>query len=398
MTRFKAHICFVSDQPLPNILPILSEQMKPEKVYLLCSDQQSKKGHGESQKAVLEHHGVKVRIVPVTDAFDMDNIEAAVDELIEQHGPGEIAFNATGGTKLMSIAAFERCQCKDVSVFYVQTPDIIWLPRQEDNRDMRIPYSSSLKLKDFLLAHGVDLHDEENAPIDERHRELARFWANRAEKYASAYSALNYYAANAEKDLSFNVSLQDRKQPPPPYLENLLEELEHEKWITFHKTGNKDQKSYKFKDEKARLFVNGGWLEMWVFHELQSIQQKQKYPQISIVTRNVQVQQRPGSTRKPVKNELDVVAIVNHRMWVFECKTSRLGKPQDKREGEQMIYKLAGTMKNMGGLRTQGCVVSFNRLRDEEKSRAELLEIKVIDGHNLHDLKSRLVTTLELKA
>ena len=61
-----------------------------------------------------------------------------------------------------------------------------------------------------------------------------------------------------------------------------------------------------------------------------------------------------------------------------------------------MIYKLAGLMKSLGGLRTKGCVVSFNELRDQEKSRADLFDIAVIDGKNLKHLRSQLCTVLKL--
>ena len=387
--RFKAHICFVSDQPLPNILPVLHEDMKPEKVYLLCSEQQAKQGNGEAQKAVLEHKGVTVEVVKVADAYDMEHIETAVNELINNHQPDEIVFNATGGTKLMSIAAFEQCLCGGIGVFYVQTPDVLWLNAPGSGSEEKPVITESLSLSDFLKAHGVDLLESEISPIVEPLKSLACSWAKRAGKYAREYSSINYYAGKASEDECLAFSVPSNKQHGN--LKNLLDELEHEGLVEF--IGGEE---YRFQNKDIRQFANGGWLEARVFDELQSL--RTNHPQISVVARNVTVQQRPGSTRSDVKNELDVVAVVSHRMWVFECKTARFQGPQpDRRSGEEMVYKLASTMKNMGGLRTQGCVVSFNSLRNEEKSRAELLEIEVIDGSNLKDLRSKLVQALGLK-
>jgi len=84
-------------------------------------------------------------------------------------------------------------------------------------------------------------------------------------------------------------------------------------------------------------------------------------------------------------------------MWVFECKTRTYGNFST--HGEEMIYKLAGIMRNMGGIRTRGCVVSFNALRDIEKSRADLLNIDVVDGRNLrkNSFRSKLVQIFGLK-
>jgi len=394
VSRFKAHICFVSDQPLPNILPVLHEGMKPERVYLLCSKQQEERGNSEAQKAVLESRNIAVEKVPVTDAFDIESIQEAIDGLIEKHKPSELAFNATGGTKPMSIAAFEQCVCRDVSVFYVQTPEIIWLSTPDEVNKKGLVIAGSLPLDIFLEAHGVNLISSDDTGVADSLLALAKPWADRAEKYASAYSALNYYAGQAkDSDLKTEVSMQNRAKCLP----ELLREIEHGGLIRFDKAqSNKSQETYKFQSENIRQFINGGWLEMLVFDELQSLWKT--HPQITDVARNVRVRQRPGSTRSPVENELDVVAVINHQMWVFECKTRRWEQAdEDRRGGEEMVYKLASTMKNMGGLRTQGCVVSFNSLRPVEKSRAELLDIDVIDGPNLRNLRSKLVTTLGLK-
>lgn len=386
--RFKAHICFVSDQPLPNILPVLHKDMKPEKIYLLCSEQQSQRGNGEAQRAVLKHQDVEVEVVEVTDAYNMEKIGIAVSELIDKHQRNEIVFNATGGTKLMSIAAFERCKCKGIGVFYVQTPDVLWLNAPGSGSEEKSVIAESLLLHDFLEAHGVDLVEREISPIAEPLKSLACSWANRAGNYAGEYSLINYYAGKASKDKSLAFSVPSNKLHG--YFKSLLSELERNGLVKF--IGGEE---YRFQNKASRQFVNGGWLEARVFDELQSL--RTNNPQISVVARNVKVQQRPGSTGSCVINELDVVAVVNHRMWVFECKTTRFeGRQSDKKIGEKMVYKLASTMKNMGGLRTQGCVVSFNPLRPEEKSRAELLEISVIDGPNLQELRSKLVQALGL--
>ena len=395
MTRFKAHIGFVSDQPLPNMLPMLHEAMKPEKVYLLCSEQQNKKGNVQAQQTVLARMGVAVEVVPVADAFALQAIGTTIDELIDRHSPDEVVFNATGGTKPMSIAAFEQCMCKGVGVFYVQTPEIIWLNATGHETDERFVITGSLPLDKFLQAHSVELLERTTNRVPRSLSELAAHWASRAENYAKAYSALNYYAGKAEKKpgLAVAISRENRAK----HLTDLLKELEHHKLIEFIKTDRKDSEQYKFKDEPTRQFVNGGWLEARVFDALESL--RERYPRIAVVARNVHVRQRPGVTRSEVKNELDVVALIDHQMWVFECKTSRVdldSDRSDRRGGEEMVYKLAGIMKNMGGLRTRGCVVSFNPLRDVEKSRAELLDIAVIDGRNLANLRSKLIITLGL--
>ena len=391
MSRFKAHICFVSDQPLPNILPALHPDLKPEKIYLLSTA--LKKANANAQETVLKGRGIQVEIIDIPDAFHIDSIQENVDKIIKAHADKqELVLNATGGTKPMSIAAFKQCYKDDISVFYMQTPKVIWLSNtQQDELEIR----ESLSLKEYLQSHDVIMQSREIRGIPAKRREMAERWAGHWGKYSKVFSRLNKYASKAQNN---ELQVQIPKDGRSEDFNNWLRELEESSELLEYEKSLSDAKheTYRFKSENDRKFLNGMWLEEYVYDLLCSM--KEQYPGITEVARNVEVQQHPQTTRKDVKNELDVVAIANQQMWVFECKTGQqLGK-EGQHPGEEAVYKLASTMKNMGGLRTRGCIVSCNRLRDEEKSRAELLDIHVIDVDSVkkENLRSRLVPILGL--
>ncbi|MYB35587.1 MAG: DUF1887 family protein [Gammaproteobacteria bacterium] len=394
MSQIKAHICIVSDQPLPNILPVLHPEMKPEKVYLLCSEEQRKQSNDKAQKKIIESLGCKVDIVDVSSAFDIEVIGEQTENILKGYAEphNNLLLNATGGTKPMSIAAFEQCVCHDIGVFYVQTPEIIWLSESSRFASWsHIP--NSLPLQKFIEAHCLDLQHLQPNRIPSAQSEMSISWADRAEKYSKEYSSINRYASLAkDHDLVMSIPNKDHRGN----FQSLLSELEHGGYIRAEETGKLTaSNAYRFVSEECRRFVNGGWLEDYVFQQIRSL--KDIYPQINDVARNIEVKSNRNITRLETRNELDVVAIVNNRMWVFECKTRIYEKSST--HGEEMIYKLAGIMKNMGGMRTRGCVVSFNALRNVEKSRADLLNIDVVDGRHLskNNFRSKLVQIFGLK-
>lgn len=388
------HICLVSAQPLINILPALAPSLQPDLVYLLTSKQQVSNADHQSQ--VLKELGIATEAKHFDDAYDLEAIQALVEDILQQHPDDQLMLNATGGTKPMSIAAYESFYFADAAdnerpVFYFQDDHVIWLHPQ--NREP-LHLEQTLTLRQFLRAHGLQVTDENSKKVPQRLAELAASWARRAEKHRTLYGTLNYLAAKAANTLKTDCSSQISSNRD---FDNLIYELEQKQLLSY----NPKNRLMTFPDEEARFFVNGGWLEEHLFSVLTELQQD--YPEkISAVSRSISVEfinPTPRQQQRQVRNELDVIAIVNHQMWVFECKTKKLNSrnQQGENDAQGMIYKLAGMMKSLGGLRTTGCVISFDKISDYDKSRAELFDIRTIDGANLKNLKSLLSGMLRLK-
>lgn len=90
--------------------------------------------------------------------------------------------------------------------------------------------------------------------------------------------------------------------------------------------------------------------------------------------------------KNKVKNEIDVAFMHEGGFCIVECKTSRL---DDLEEAKAVVYKLE-TLKKFGGLKTTLILVSYHKLHDEAKKRADSVGIKVIHGEGLRSLKNQL--------
>jgi Domain of unknown function (DUF1887) len=156
MNNPDAHICLLSEQPSPNICPLLDPRMQPREVVLVVTPQQRQRV--EHYRAVLGPRGVKVAVLEIGNAFDTEEIAGCVEkELDSRLKQGQhILINATGGTKPMSIAAYMVGYNRDVPVFYVHDDQIEWLCNP-DKKYESMHLQERLKLEAFLQIHGVEV-------------------------------------------------------------------------------------------------------------------------------------------------------------------------------------------------------------------------------------------------
>ena len=386
MSRFQGHICFVSNQPLPNILPTLHLELKPEKMYLLCGEGQKKKG--EAQKKALESLDIEVKLINISNTFNVDAIQRTIDREIIQFSANpwkELALNVTSGTNLMSFAALEKCADIDIDVFhmptpYMQTPEVIWL-KNTSHKLENLPIEGSLEIKTFLKAHGSDLENhkefEKEESIPENRRKLAKCWADRAGcGWGDAYKQLNQLVDKASENILEEPDPLKEKEK----LCTLLNELKHCKLLLPVK--EKGDKYVKFKDDESRKWIGGVWLKEYVYSELLSL--REEYPQqITDIVRNAEVQARRHHST------IDVIASVNNQLWGILCYTSTTASKDI--QIQLSAQKLARNMKNMGGQNARGCIVSFRQVNSEVKELIKSDDVSVIDSTDLH---RKLVSTL----
>lgn len=140
-------ISLIGEQPAPNLLP--TQHLQPQESLLVCTDRTRKTA--ERLKKVL------APICPChLHSIDGYNIEAAQKELgavVDQHYDDKtFVFNLTGGTKLMSLAAFLLAQERQASFLYFQS---------EGNRSRLLTYrwrGNQVELvTDEELSHSISL-------------------------------------------------------------------------------------------------------------------------------------------------------------------------------------------------------------------------------------------------
>lgn len=374
-------ICLLSEQPAPNLCPVLDSRFSVQEVVFVTSPQQTKRVPWLEQ--VLKPRGIKVSTLPVENAFAFDELLATLEAEVQQRKTlgQHLLINATGGTKPMSIAAHMAGFNADVPVFYVQNDHVYWLndaPAGQRDFDLE----ERLRLNAYLQAHGCTLLDSGSPQVPPNH--MALFYELiEIPSFAGQLKTLNWLAYQA-RNPNLKATLSD-KQKNNQALGALLDKLESAALL---KTlGN----SVVFAGESERALCNGFWLEDFCLK--QATEYRQQDASIQDIQRGVNIKTL-GEGDKAVKNELDLALLRHNRLYLIECKTRQFkdGEP----DAASALYKLATLSKQIGGNQSRAMLVSFYELRPYDKERARALGVAVVDGPQvLKNFKSHLAQWLK---
>ncbi len=185
---------------------------------------------------------------------------------------------------------------------------------------------------------------------------------------------LNWLAQQAEDRRSLHATLTEQ-QADSRALDALLREFEDAGALA------KEGAKLIFASEAERDFVKGGWLERHVFQTVDDLSRelglRDKAANLVVLDSG------------DVKNELDVAFLARNRLFVIECKTARMDRPEAPKANDT-LFKLAEICRRVGGLGTRGMLVSYRGLREEEKRLAAALRIELATGGELARLKEKI--------
>jgi Domain of unknown function (DUF1887) len=380
MTKFDTHLCLVSAQATPNLIPVMDQTSAPHRVVLAVST--GMKQRAEWLLAVMRRHGVQVEILHVPDAYDFNGCwEIFSDWLTAQQC--SVALNVTGGTKVMAMAAQDVFREMKLPVFYINVENDSLLRLDRGEQPFILP--TKIKLREYLESHGYTVDGEVKRPnISAEQRDLVGKLAYESERLGGAFGRLNYLAKQAEVSLA--TPMLDAKDRDSRSLDELIGMFEQSGWLSI-----RDHQLH-FENEAARQFVNGGWLEDLVYQSLAQLSPEFGFADYAI---DLTVLAPDGKTR----NQLDAAFLHRNTLHMIECKSANLalsGKV-DKSAGTEALYKLDG-LRDMGGLRSKALLIDYRGgLSDADKRRAEQMKLRIISGSQLRDLTGALRAWLEPK-
>ena len=365
------HLILVSAQPIPNLTPILDEKLRPKKVIMLVSPDMQERSI--ALENIFKPKGISVERFLINDPWDAGHISDKVLDIITHYPEGGIALNATGGTKLMSIAAYEVFRSVNLPIFYIhpEQDKLIWLSPIKP----AIALSNRLKIEDYLTAYGassVVISDRNGVP--EAYRQLTQQLITDIDRYAGELGTLNYLAHQAD-----NPQLTCQIENGPQSKPQLWELLD-----MFEAAGlcNINGHNICFTDENARFNANGGWLEMHTYAICLNLK---KSCGIQDVASNIIINRQPAG-RAVVNNEIDIGLIKANRLHLIECKTKQFKEDKDA----DILYKLDSLRDLMGGLQGRAMLASFNNLDKSSRARAKELNIKLCCQSELKNLQYHL--------
>lgn len=368
----KTHVCLVSAQAAANLLPALDPQLKPERVVLVVSSQMRERA--ENLSAVMQEAGIRAEQCELSNEHDYARTESELLELADRLAGQEVLLNITGGTKLMSVAAQSVVHAADWRMFYVDadTDRISWL-----GRDTPPPQalSEQLRLRHYLKSYGFSLpQGPSRAGMTASQQVLTDTLLCQIGSLEQPLSQLNWLSQMAEERKSLAVQMSPQ-QTDSRSLEALLRHFREAGCLVV------ENDTIRFNSESERDFVKGGWLEQ---HVMQCVHQLTGEAGIRDKAANLRVQDANS-----VESELDVAFLAHNRLFVIECKTARMDKPESPKANDT-LFKLAENTRRVGGLSSRGMLVSYRALRDSEKKLARALNIECVCGADINRLVERI--------
>lgn len=369
------HLCLVSDQLLPNLIPALMQ--RPPRVHLVVSTAMA--AQGERLRRLLEARDIAVTVHPQAPSGDMAALKDHVLELaarLEDQAP--LVLNLTGGTKPMALAFAQWLpQLLACESIYTDTARGVIEHLGGSDPEMKPhgePMADVLDLKTYLAAYGARAGTPQSDDAE---------WCARAEQLKSLSKWLAAHAGELESFIGvLNMAAEAAMKREDAFLARQpLEARGARQREALERIAGDDQgllrivsdTTVEFVDEAAARYLGGIWLEHHAWHVLRDAGMKD-------VACGQTIYWQDGRKDAP-KNELDVVAAHRNRLLLIECKTARFGRSEQK--DQDIAHKLEALRRNAGGLFGTSVLLSARRLSDDMRQRADGYRIRWFDPTNL---------------
>lgn len=149
-------ISLIGEQNIPNLLPVL--YLQPEQVVVVYTELTTK-------TAVRLTHLIKnkTKVLPLlVDAYDIAQTKEAILNMVQSFATDDISINFTGGTKTMSLAAYQAAVDLNAPIFYLQSQGTKTLLYFYEPENGRYPHHRAeeipplITISDYLNAHLED--------------------------------------------------------------------------------------------------------------------------------------------------------------------------------------------------------------------------------------------------
>ncbi len=375
------HVCLVSEQTIPNVLSIL--HFNPDGVLLISTDKMEKEARSESIKKTLALKGFDISkvyepIVVIQDSItDCTNkIESKLNEI----GDATFTVNITGGTKIMSISAFEVFKDYGAQIGYIpigKNEYITVFPKKQINLIEKI--NIRLGVIDYLTAYGLEVLNKKELDSKAKNafirKELTEYIVNHGNEIQGA---MNTFVEKLREQRKNKKGVSFEYQPSNAFEQKMLENAGFE---------NKDRTYRKHLSKDEIEYFTGGWLEEYCFNELVKL----KTSLIDDIVIDIQI--RKGE----YQNEIDVMFTSNNALYTIECKSGSQSHDPDV----DILYKIAALRQNFGLSAKSFLVTTSSAIFDREgkikpqiQARANDYKTKIITKEELSKIKEIVQTAL----
>lgn len=373
MTRL--HIQLVSAQLAGNLIPALME--RPDRAALIVTSAMTR------QAALLreleDEAGISVRMFEHAPDADLPRLhEFALEVIAELEPVDELVLNLTGGNKLMALGFLEMLRGSVHRCIYTDTANgrLEQISTGESGAEPPLTLSSVLNVPISLRAQGFRYRgavSEDSSWWAEalERKAVAKRLAEVARDHGDFLGALNHIASKA-LDANGNLVFHQQSFNSAPHgrWANNLGWLRDAGLLDWEGGAEVD-----FLDAERTTFLNGGWLEEYVYHRLRD----EGLDDIALGVEGT------WDRTNGARNELDVVAVHANHLLVVECKTLRHGR--DASFDDEQLYKLDSIGDSLRGFFGSIWMVSARHPSAAMIERARQHEIRLIGPEDLPRLR-----------
>ena len=386
------HICLLSDQLLPNLIPILME--RPARVYLVATDEMTARGRDKRMQRLLRREHIEVRIRGRAPSTGIDAIRQTAHKLAREIKRDEtdkdLALNATGGTKLLSMGFVDvfrdQLEGYPLRIIYTDTEHRVietLVPREV----AATPMEGVLRADSYLAAQGMVL--ESTASDDDRWRSAVEARKAVSEYLANNCEALGPFLGMLNKLVHGSSGQVGALTPDGRALAQPTQRLDRQPrglWRqALTRIANADlvrwddhNATLRFDSVDAARYLGGHWLEEYAWLVARDAGLDEVH---CSATGRWELQNGPAAPT----NEFDLLAVHDNRLLLIECKTGRLDT------GEQAVAtRLESLGRNAGGLFGSSLLVAARELPATMKSRCRSLGIRFLERDAVKNLTGHI--------
>lgn len=328
-------LCLAGEQPLPNVLPMLARL--PEKVVFFHTEMPASRASASRCAQYLETLGVKVRTHQIP-AFDAAKVSEAVVQVGAQQDLGRVLLNYTGGTKVMSLAAYQALPPHIPRIYFDSRVGL------SVNQGPFMPLAHPpLTVMGILSLHASveDVHAPANLPPPAPATSRVLVEAIREE--ANRVSVLLAYREKHLKKLRKGRGWASLPNPLPVPFEGRNPRLAADLQEAMGQDGLLVKGATEFSPTASGLsFLEGFWWERFVEAQI-----REGFRGLGIAEREVDLQTnltvRWTEAQQQTTNEFDLVFTYRDRLFIISCTTASESETEKRRhQVEALVERLGG--------------------------------------------------------
>lgn len=370
-------VSLVSEQTIPNVQMIKQLDGKINQYLFISTESMEKTGQRRWIINATHIEPEKLMHPIIVDQFSFSSIEENLDK-IDFSVFNRIYVNLTGGTKVMTLAAFEFFKEVGAEIYYLTGRANERIKVSPGRKKTMDKISARVTLNEYLTAYGFEFRETADSGIEP---DFTKHFFGLYTVKESILPGNLIINALREKYRGKGVKLND--------LEGLIEFLV--------------QIGYPVKSDKLSKYevkyLTGEWFEEWVYQKL--LEEKLAVPENIKAGIVLSKKSREGET---VPNEMDVLFIHADTLYTIECKTSvfqKLYNPSNSQGQTEklvsiigdVIYKSDSLQKSFGlNARTNIFILNSKEedkvISNSQQDRARLSGIKIFYLEDLANCQS----------